>query len=504
MRLALDRLAERGRVIEGEFLPGGRSREWSDAGALRAIKRRSLAKLRREVEPVEPAAFARFLAAWQGVAQPARRPRRAALRRRAAPGLPDSGVRPRDRSPSGAHRALQAGGPRLPAGVGRDRLARPRAARTVGRARRALPDGPRPAPRAARAPVDGRSEGRARRKDPPAPRRTRRPLLPGPRRRDGCVRGGPRRRALGPRLGGGGLERHARASALAARAAPRRRARRRARGRSFRSRRLGPPGSEGRWLLVPAPRKAPTETERRAALVAGAPRALRRADSRGRGRGGHRRRLLVGVSRCSRRWRRRARSAAATSWPASAPRSSRWRGPTTGCGTRALPSPRPRRRSCSPRPIPRIRTARRCPGRPRRSEAAARPQRAAGAQVVLRAGELLAWIGRTETNLLTLPSGRRAGARRRGPRARPGPGAPRRDGTAARRPRRQGRRQGSPRIAARAAPRRGRFPPRLPRIPQASLARADRSEPIADGGSLGFMPEGDTIHRRRTGRQRDP
>jgi ATP-dependent Lhr-like helicase len=33
-------------------------------------------------------------------------------------------------------------------------------------------------------------------------------------------------------------------------------------------------------------------------------------------------------------------------------------------------------------------------------EGASRPQRAAGAQVVLRAGELLAWIGRTETNLL--------------------------------------------------------------------------------------------------------
>ena len=35
------------------------------------------------------------------------------------------------------------------------------------------------------------------------------------------------------------------------------------------------------------------------------------------------------------------------------------------------------------------------------SDGAARPQRAAGAQVVLRSGELLAWIGRTETNLLT-------------------------------------------------------------------------------------------------------
>jgi len=69
-RLVLDRLAERGSLVEGDFLPGGRSREWCDAGVLRAIKRRSLAKLRREVEPVDPAVFARFLAEWQGVARP--------------------------------------------------------------------------------------------------------------------------------------------------------------------------------------------------------------------------------------------------------------------------------------------------------------------------------------------------------------------------------------------------------------------------------------------------
>ena len=54
VRRALERLAARGRVIEGDFLPGGRSREWCDASVLRAIKRRSLAKLRREIEPVEP------------------------------------------------------------------------------------------------------------------------------------------------------------------------------------------------------------------------------------------------------------------------------------------------------------------------------------------------------------------------------------------------------------------------------------------------------------------
>ena len=69
-RLALERLADRGRVLEGDFLRGGRAREWCDAGVLRSIKRRSLAKLRREVEPVEPAALGRFLLEWQGVARP--------------------------------------------------------------------------------------------------------------------------------------------------------------------------------------------------------------------------------------------------------------------------------------------------------------------------------------------------------------------------------------------------------------------------------------------------
>ncbi|HEX4440565.1 MAG TPA: DEAD/DEAH box helicase [Thermoanaerobaculia bacterium] len=70
VRLALERLADRGRVLEGDFLRGGREREWCDAGVLRSVKRRSLARLRREVEPVEPAAFGRFLLEWQGVSRP--------------------------------------------------------------------------------------------------------------------------------------------------------------------------------------------------------------------------------------------------------------------------------------------------------------------------------------------------------------------------------------------------------------------------------------------------
>ncbi len=72
VRGALERLAAQERVLEGEFLPGGRGREWIDAEVLKALKRRSLAKLRKQVEPVEPAALARFLTDWQGIARPRR------------------------------------------------------------------------------------------------------------------------------------------------------------------------------------------------------------------------------------------------------------------------------------------------------------------------------------------------------------------------------------------------------------------------------------------------
>jgi ATP-dependent Lhr-like helicase len=63
----LRRLAGEGRVSEGEFRAGERGSEWCDSGVLRTIRRRSLAALRREVEPVEPVELARFLPAWQHV-----------------------------------------------------------------------------------------------------------------------------------------------------------------------------------------------------------------------------------------------------------------------------------------------------------------------------------------------------------------------------------------------------------------------------------------------------
>ncbi|WP_237108426.1 ATP-dependent helicase [Nonomuraea sp. MG754425] len=64
---ALRRLAASGRVVNGEFRPGGRGEEWCDAGVLRMLRRRSLARLRKEVEPVVPETLALFLPAWHGV-----------------------------------------------------------------------------------------------------------------------------------------------------------------------------------------------------------------------------------------------------------------------------------------------------------------------------------------------------------------------------------------------------------------------------------------------------
>ncbi|MDR6414159.1 DNA glycosylase AlkZ-like family protein [Pseudarthrobacter sulfonivorans] len=91
---ALKRLAADGRVVEGEFRPhaappespatgpdeqqqqpvpqGPQSTtsEWCDAEVLRKLRRRSLAALRAEVEPVDATAYGRFLPAWQHIRTP--------------------------------------------------------------------------------------------------------------------------------------------------------------------------------------------------------------------------------------------------------------------------------------------------------------------------------------------------------------------------------------------------------------------------------------------------
>ncbi len=67
VRHTLQRLSHQGRVLDGEFRPAGSGSEWCDAEVLRKLRRRSLARLRKEVEPVEPEALGRFLAAWQHI-----------------------------------------------------------------------------------------------------------------------------------------------------------------------------------------------------------------------------------------------------------------------------------------------------------------------------------------------------------------------------------------------------------------------------------------------------
>ncbi|GAC1702569.1 MAG: ATP-dependent helicase [Candidatus Acidiferrum sp.] len=60
-------LASHGKLLEGEFRPRGQHQEWCDPEILQQIRRKSLARLRREVEPVEQRTFARFTTRWQGV-----------------------------------------------------------------------------------------------------------------------------------------------------------------------------------------------------------------------------------------------------------------------------------------------------------------------------------------------------------------------------------------------------------------------------------------------------
>jgi ATP-dependent helicase Lhr and Lhr-like helicase len=57
----------RGKLLQGEFRPRGQQEEWCDPDVLQQIRRKSLARLRREVEPVEQRTFARFATRWQGV-----------------------------------------------------------------------------------------------------------------------------------------------------------------------------------------------------------------------------------------------------------------------------------------------------------------------------------------------------------------------------------------------------------------------------------------------------
>lgn len=74
LRVAADvlgRLAVDGRLVRGEFVDavpsGAGAEQWCDTAVLRILRRRSLAALRAQIEPVSTAAYGRFLPAWQQV-----------------------------------------------------------------------------------------------------------------------------------------------------------------------------------------------------------------------------------------------------------------------------------------------------------------------------------------------------------------------------------------------------------------------------------------------------
>ncbi|HEX4691691.1 MAG TPA: DEAD/DEAH box helicase [Solirubrobacteraceae bacterium] len=63
----LEALERDGELLRGELRPGGTRREWCDPEVLRRLRRASLAVLRKEIEPADQRALARFGPSWQGV-----------------------------------------------------------------------------------------------------------------------------------------------------------------------------------------------------------------------------------------------------------------------------------------------------------------------------------------------------------------------------------------------------------------------------------------------------
>ncbi|MEA2226873.1 MAG: ATP-dependent helicase Lhr and Lhr-like helicase, partial [Solirubrobacteraceae bacterium] len=64
---ALQALERAGELVRGELRPGGSEREWCDPEVLRRLRRASLAVLRKEIEASDQRALAAFLPSWQGV-----------------------------------------------------------------------------------------------------------------------------------------------------------------------------------------------------------------------------------------------------------------------------------------------------------------------------------------------------------------------------------------------------------------------------------------------------
>ena len=64
---ALASLERASELVRGELRPGGSRREWCHPEVLRRLRRASLAVLRKEIEPADQRALARFMPAWQQV-----------------------------------------------------------------------------------------------------------------------------------------------------------------------------------------------------------------------------------------------------------------------------------------------------------------------------------------------------------------------------------------------------------------------------------------------------
>ena len=135
----LERLLAAGTLLRGEFRPDGVEREWCHPDVLRLLRRRSLARLRREIEPVEPRALARFLPRWQGIGERRDGHRPTGRGDRPARGHAAAGQRPGARRPAGARRRLLAAAARRAGCRGRGRLGRPRLAGPGRRPCRSLP-----------------------------------------------------------------------------------------------------------------------------------------------------------------------------------------------------------------------------------------------------------------------------------------------------------------------------------------------------------------------------
>ncbi len=186
----LERLVAVGELLEGGFLPGRSGREYVAPDVLRRIRRRTLARLRRQVEPVETSVLGRFLPAWHGIGRDLGRGQ-TRLREVVAQleGSGAAGRRGRDRPAAGPCAGLSA------------RLARPRLC-----GRRAGVDRCRAGPGAAlpaRERATSARPGRPRRaSDPRRAGPARRELLRRPDGRDRGRRPGASDRPLGAGVGG--------------------------------------------------------------------------------------------------------------------------------------------------------------------------------------------------------------------------------------------------------------------------------------------------------------